>query len=125
MQTQIVNDLRYKFDPAWNRRQLREAQYSEATRPNVPSVLLELLSHQNFLDMKFVLDPRFRFDVSRAIYKAMLRFLSLQYNFNYAVQPLPVDHFTSEFNLSGDILLRCPIYDPLEPTVNPVYCLYE
>ena len=120
LQTQIVNDLQYKYDPVWNRRQLREAQYSEATRPNVPSVLLELLSHQNFLDMKFVLDPRFRFDVSRAIYKAFLRFLSLQYNFEYVVQPLPVDHFSSEFNLSGDIVLRwCPVYDPLESTAKP------
>ncbi len=71
--------------------------YSESRRPNIPSVLLELLSHQNFLDMQFALDPRFRFEVSRSIYKGMLRFLSVQYNFKYVVQPLPVDHFSVEF----------------------------
>ena len=54
MQTQIVDDLRALYDPTWNRRALMSADYSEATRPNMPSVLLELLSHQNFLDMKFV-----------------------------------------------------------------------
>ena len=51
-----------------------DRQYSEAWRPNVPVMLLELLSHQNLADMRFGLDPRFRFDVSRAIYKGMLRF---------------------------------------------------
>ena len=72
-----MNDLRALHDPIWNRRQLRHADYSEAVRPNVPAVLLELLSHQNALDMRFMLDPRFRFDVGRAIYKSILRFLSV------------------------------------------------
>jgi Fibronectin type III domain len=96
MQSEIVNDIRAKYDPIWNRRQLMEAQYSEATRPNVPSVLLELASHQNFLDAKFMADPRFRFDVSRSIYKSVLKFLSIQHGFEYIVQPLPVTHFAIE-----------------------------
>ena len=127
LQTQIVEDIRAKYDSIWKRRQLRNAAYSEATRPNFPSVLLELLSHQNFLDMKFVLDPRFRFDVSRSIYKGMLRFLSLQYGFDYAVQPLPVTHFSSEINQSGDILLKWkPRIDVLELTANPdKYIIYK
>jgi hypothetical protein len=120
LQTQIVNDLRAKYDTVWNRRQLMEANYSESTRPNVPSVLLELLSHQNFLDMQFALDPRFRFDVSRAIYKAMLRFLSVHYDFEYVVQPLPVTHFSSEFEGDNAVLLRWePREDPLEVTASP------
>lgn len=96
MQTQIVEDISVKYDPIWNRRQLMEAQYSEAVRPNVPSVLLELASHQNFLDVKFLSDPRFKFDVSRSIYKSILKFLSVQHNFEYVVQPLPVTHFSIE-----------------------------
>ncbi len=44
MQTQIVNDLRQKYRPDWKRRALRDADYSEAFRPNVPACLLELLS---------------------------------------------------------------------------------
>ncbi|MEX1277173.1 MAG: fibronectin type III domain-containing protein, partial [Bacteroidota bacterium] len=120
LQTQIVEDLRAKYDPAWTRRQLRNADYSEATRPNMPSVLLELLSHQNFLDMKFVLDPRFRFDVARAIYKAMLRFLSVQHAVPSVVQPLPVTHFTAELDERGGAVLRWrPREDPLEPSAIP------
>jgi hypothetical protein len=120
VQTQIVNDIRKKFDPAWNRRQLQNAQYSESDRPNFPTLLLELLSHQNFLDMKFFHDPRFRFEVSRAIYKGMLKFLSVQYGFQYVVQPLPVNSFSSEFNASGNIVLKWnPVNDSLEETAKP------
>src|SRR3972149_1435614 len=120
VQTQIVEDLKNKYDIIWTRRQLMEARYSESVRPNFPSLLLELLSHQNFLDMKYVLDPRFRFDVSRAIYKGMLRFLSVQHNFDYVVQPLPVSHFFTELDKKGNVILKWkPQVDPLEPTALP------
>ncbi|MCF6269516.1 MAG: fibronectin type III domain-containing protein [Melioribacteraceae bacterium] len=117
MQTQIVNDLRAKYDSAWTRRQIMEAGYSEAFRPNVPATLLELLSHQNLQDVKFMNDPQFRFDVSRSIYKSMLRFLSAQNNFEYVVQPLPVTHFAAEMSDSGTVTLSWkPKNDPIEST---------
>jgi hypothetical protein len=71
LQTQIVDDIRAKWDPQWNRRQLYNRQYGESYRPNVPAALIELLSHQNFNDMRFGNDPRFRADVSRAFYKGI------------------------------------------------------
>jgi hypothetical protein len=117
IQTQIVEDLRMVYDPAWTRRGLWDKGYSEAFRPNVPSMLLELFSHQNFLDMRFGQEPMFRFHVSRAIYKGMLRFLSSQYGTPYIVQPLPVDHFRTELlPLGGMRLSWKPTTDPLEPT---------
>ncbi|MCB0742602.1 MAG: N-acetylmuramoyl-L-alanine amidase, partial [Ignavibacteriae bacterium] len=116
MQTQLVNDIKAKYDPVWNRRQLMEAQYSEAARPNMPSALLELASHQNFLDVRFMSDPRFRFDVSRALYKSILKFVSTQNNLEYVVQPLPVTHFTIE-RINNSIKLSWKQKeDPLEPT---------
>lgn len=119
VQTQIVDDLRAKYDIAWSRRDLREAQYSEAARPNVPSILLELLSHQNFLDMKFVHDPNFRFDVSRSIYKGVLKFISAHNGFDYTVQPLPPDNFSIEVLSSDKIRLKWqPVKDELEPTAD-------
>jgi len=127
MQSQIVSDLRVLHDPAWRRRDLRNADYSESVRPNFPSVLLELLSHQNFLDMKFMQDPQFRFDVSRSIYKSMLRFLSIPDNPAYVVQPLPVSHFSAELTAHGDALLGWrPVADSLEPTALPdSYIVYR
>jgi hypothetical protein len=117
IQTQIVEDLRFVYDPAWTRRGMWDRGYSEAFRPNVPSMLLELFSHQNFLDMRFGQEPMFRFHVSRAIYKGMLRFLSSQYGSSFTVQPLPVDHFRTEFTPEGGMRLSWkPTVDPLEPT---------
>jgi hypothetical protein len=119
MQTQIVDDIRSLYDPRWVRRALRNARYSESARPNVPSTLLELLSHQNFRDMQYAMDPHFRFDVSRAIYKSMLRFLSSQYDFPYVVQPLPVTHLAAVYRDGAVHLSWRPQTDPLEPSAEP------
>ena len=92
IQSNIVRDIRTLYEPQWTRRGKWNQSYYEARVPQVPTMLLELLSHQNFADMRYGLDPRFRFTVSRAIYKGMLQFLCSQYRTNYIVQPLPVDH---------------------------------
>jgi len=120
IQTQLVDDIRQIYNPQWTRRGLWDKQYSEAWRPNVPTMLLELLSHQNIADMKYGLDPRFRFDVSRAIYKGILRFQSFQEHRPFIVQPMPIDHFSIK-NL-GDNSVRLSwraVNDPLEPSAKP------
>ncbi len=120
MQTQIVNDIRANYDQSWTRRHLENGNYSESRNPNVPSLLVELLSHQNFTDMKFAEDPQFRFDVARAMYKGMLRFIATQNNNKYVVEPLPVDHFMTSMDNSGNVRLNWhPVEDPLEPTAKP------
>lgn len=126
LQTQIVEDIRATYDPLWNRRALWDRGYSEAYRPNVPAALLELLSHHNFLDMKFGHDPRFRFDASRSIYKALLRFIATQYQTDYVVQPLPVTHFAAVLVDSASVRLSWkPQPDPLEPSAVPTnYIVY-
>ncbi len=117
IQTQIVNDIRNLYHPNWTRRGMWNKSYSEASTPKVPTMLLELLSHQNFADMRYGLDPRFRFTVSRSIYKGILKYLSSQYNTEYEVQPLPVEAFTSEFIDENKVRLTWePVEDILEPT---------
>lgn len=121
MQTQIVEDMRAIYAPEWTRRQLNNSSYAEARHPKVPAVLLELLSHQNPTDMKYGLDPRVRFTISRAMYKSFLRFIHEQYGTEYIVQPLPVN--SMEMNRVGnDIKVRwTPTNDPLETTATPTY----
>lgn len=119
MQTQIVDDIRVLYDSTWTRRAIWDRDYSEAVRPNVPGVLLELLSHQNFADMTFGLDPRFRFDVSRAIYKSMVRFMADQYGFEPIIQPLPPDHVQARWEGDAIRLSWQAVEDPLEPTATP------
>ena len=115
--TEIVDDMREKYYSKWNRRILLEGGYSEAYRGNIPSMLVELLSHQNFQDMKYGLNPKFRFDVARSMYKGMLKFLANAYEFDYVVQPLPVDHFQAVFTGEKEVTLSWkPQSDPLEHT---------
>lgn len=122
MQTQLVNDVRATFAPEWTRRQLQNSSYAESRHPKLPVVLLEFLSHQNFSDMKYGLDPSFRFVVSRAIYKSMLRFLHEQYGTDYVVQPLPVQRFAIDLVGSDSVRLSWEAReDSLEATATPTY----
>ncbi|MBR4298338.1 MAG: xanthan lyase [Bacteroidales bacterium] len=117
VQSQIVNDLRSTFDPDWNRRCIWDRSYRESRTPSCPSMLLELLSHQNFADMKYGLDPTFRFTVSRAVYKGMLKYISNRYGVEYAVQPLPVSHMGVVFGNDGKAVISWKeTRDELEPT---------
>lgn len=118
IQTQIVEDIKYLHEPIWQRRGIWDRSYSESRSPVVPTMLLELLSHQNFADMRYGLDPQFRFDVSRSIYKGMLRFLSVKYGEPYIVQPLPVKNFTLNSDENSVSLQWEESIDPLEPTAN-------
>ena len=45
-------DLKHKYGQ-WNRRELFDRNYSETRLPEVPSAILEMLSHQNFPDMRY------------------------------------------------------------------------
>lgn len=114
IQTQLTDDLR-RLAPEWTRRQLREANYCESRVPEVPSLILEVLSHKNMADMKYGLDPKFRFTASRAIYKGILRYLNGQ---QAVVQPLPVE----QLSIRKDGLLRWKATsDPYEPSAKPSY----
>ena len=128
MQTQIVEDMRAVYAPEWTRRQLDNSSYAEVRHPKVPAVLLELLSHQNMTDMKYGLDPRVRFTISRAMYKSFLRFIHEQYGTEYVVQPLPVNsiEMRMESGLSTPDtksikVTWAPTNDPLEATAKPTY----
>lgn len=126
IQSQIVDDIRNLYHPDWTRRGMWNKAYSEASTPRVPTMLLELLSHQNFADMQYGLDPRFRFTVSRSIYKGMLKFLASQYQVPYVVQPLPVGNMAAQFISQNEVKLSWDaVLDPLESTANPTsYVVY-
>lgn len=119
--TQIVGDIRAQYEPNWTRRGMWDRSYYEARVGWCPTMLLELLSHQNFADMRYGLDPAFRFSVCRAIYKGMLRYLSSQYGVDYVVQPLPVNSFSVEMQGNAAHLSWQPTVDELESTATPDY----
>lgn len=120
IQTQIVNDIHSAFDKNWIRRSLRNSDYSEAMRPNVPAVLLEVLSHQNFTDMQYAHDPKFKMALARSIYKGIVKYFSVYTNTPYVIQPLPVSHLASKLNENNSITISWKAEkDSLEPTAVP------
>ncbi|EEF77407.1 fibronectin type III domain protein [Phocaeicola coprophilus DSM 18228 = JCM 13818] len=79
---------------------------------------MELLSHQNFNDLKLGHEPAFKFTVARSVYKSVLKYLADMHGTSYTVQPLPVTHFAiSEGKKKNTFDLRwIPTEDVLEPT---------
>ncbi len=121
----VTTDLG-KIYGTWAKRYLWDRNYSETRLPDMPSAILETLSHQNFPDMLYGQDPNFRFDMARSIYKTVLRFVSEQHNERCIVQPLPPMNFAVEFIAKNKVKLSwMPQRDELEPTAMPTeFCLY-
>lgn len=119
--TGLMRDIRSNFAVDWSRRSMWDKNYSETRLPAVPSTIIELLSHQNFADMRLGLDPNFRFTVGRSIYKSILRFVTSQHGSDYVVQPLPVSHFAIQFGKKKNTIQLSwkGTDDPLEPTAKP------
>lgn len=126
--TNLMRDIRYhnNTDSIYTRRGMWDKNYSESRLPEVPSCIIELLSHQNFSDMRYAHDPHFKFIVARAIYKSILQYTSLMHSTSYTMQPLPINTFA--IDLVGDNKVRLswqPTPDPLEPSAVPTqYILY-
>lgn len=123
--TRLQQDIRSTFNADWTRRSMWNRNYSETRLPAVPSTIIELLSHQNFADMRLGHDPKFKFTASRALYKSILQYICTQHNKEYVVQPLPVNNFSVRFGKKKNTLELSwqGVDDPLEPTATPANTL--
>ncbi len=120
-------DLNGTFGIDWAQRVMWNRNYSETRLPAVPSMILEMLSHQNFADMKLGHDPRFKFALARSVYKSILKYVATMHQEEYVVQPLPVTRFATELVENGSKVKLSwqPMNDPLEPTATPTaYIVY-
>ena len=121
----IHHDLNRKFG-RWEVRELIDKNYSETRMPEIPSAILETLSHQNFPDMRLGHDPNFKFALARAVYKSILRFMCNQHGTVATVTPLAPSYFHINYLYNGQIKLGWhETNDELEPTAKPTgYILY-
>lgn len=144
----LKRDLSAYLGHPWAQRGMWNRNYSESRIPTIPSMILEILSHQNFADLRVGHDPNFKFTLGRSVYKSILRYTATMHDKTYVVQPLPVDGLAIRFtdqstpNSKGtrinkkkqkkrEIKQR-PVRiswnktsDPLEPTAEPTgYVVY-
>lgn len=121
----VVRDIRELHDYSWPDRGLRNRGYYECKETQVPAMILEMMSHENAADMRLASEPQFRFDMSRAIYKGVLRYL--YDGEGCAVAPLPPRQL-GMIPLVGRDGLRLtwsPTVDSLEPTATPTAYIIE
>ncbi len=127
MLEQIRHDLSFYLG-TWNRRSLYDRNYSESREPQIPSMILEMFSHQNYADMLVAHDPYCKFLIARAVYKTILRHTTAMHRRNYVtVQPLPVQNISAVADPQHKhiTLSWTPQDDPLEQSAKPTsYIIY-
>lgn len=102
MLSTLQRELSAVIGRPWTLRERWDRNYSETRNPQVPSIILEALSHQNFSDMRYGLDPNFKFAFGRAMYKATARYLHfLRDEEQVTMQPLPVQRFSALLSADG------------------------
>lgn len=113
-------DVETKFGIQWATRSVWDKNYSETRRPEVPSAIIETLSHQNFPDMRYGLDPNFRFTLARSFYKTILRYTAQMHGTEYVVAPLAPSRFQARLTKGGKARLSWnATLDGSEPTARP------
>ncbi len=122
----VENDLSKKYGQ-WVVRALWDKNYSETRLPEVPSAILEMLSHQNFPDMVMGQDPNFKFTLARSVYKALLKFSASTHGKSYTVAPLPPQFLSVEIGSDNTAILKWrETVDEQESTARPTsYIIYQ
>ena len=126
IQVDVCRDLSAAIKCDWQRRSIFNRDYSESRKPEIPSAIIETMSHQNFQDMIYGHDPNFKRILARSIYKSITRFVASQHAHDYIIQPLPVTHFRADA-MNGKVRLSWRAQaDSLEPSAIPTaFVLYS
>ena len=124
----VDKDISGRYGISWPQREVRNRNYSETRLPEVPSAILETMSHQSFPDMRYGQDPNFRFTLARSIYKTILRYVNSVHGEECIVTPLTPQQLKVEFTnvKKGEVRLSwVPVADPQEPSALPTgYVVY-
>ena len=125
LRNNLVSDITAQFGE-FGKRYLWDRNYSETRLPEVPSAIIEMLSHQSFPDMRIAQDPMGKFYIARSIYKTILRYVSSNHGERYVVQPLAPKNFSVELEDGFANLSWLPQADKTEPTATPTsYIVYK
>ncbi len=117
----VTRDLTFAYK-SWNRRYLWDRNYSETRLPEVPSAIIETLSHQNFPDMILGQDPNFKFTMARSLYKTIVRYVNSMHGQSAIIQPLAPCNVAVELRDKHEAHLSWSAQtDEQEPSATPTY----
>lgn len=123
----LTRDLNNEFRLNWTGREIRDRNYSESKRAYVPSVIYEVLSHQNYADIKLGHDPNAKFHIARSMYKSIAKYINKTHGKETVIAPLPVHALSMRFgHASSEITLSWkPSPDGSETSAIPTgYVIY-
>ena len=117
----VTRDISFEYGK-WARRYLWDRNYSESRLPEVPSAILETMSHQNFPDMMLGQDPNFKFSFARSIYKTIVRYVNDMHGRAAVIQPLAPQNMSVELVDKHRAKISWTMQeDKQEPTSQPTY----
>lgn len=117
----ITRDMTFAYK-RWNRRYLWDRNYSETRLPEVPSAIIETLSHQNFPDMALGQDPNVKFTLARSMYKTIVRYINSMHGRSTIIAPLAPRNVSVELTAKNQVQLSWSAQpDEQEPTATPTY----
>jgi len=121
----INNDMTREFGN-WGKRYLWDRNYSETRLPEIPSAIIETLSHQSFPDMVIAQHPLGKFAIARSIYKTIVRYISEMHGSKCVIAPLTPTDFRIKVVGNKKIQLEwVGVEDSKEPTSTPTsYNIY-
>ena len=115
----LQRDLSASQTP-WPIRYLWDKNYAETRLSEVPSAIIETLSHQNFPDMLLGQDPHFKFLMARSLYKTIARYVNGAHGRPTVIAPLAPQDFRLTFVQPQRIRLAWSATpDSLEPSAMP------
>lgn len=117
----VTRDLTFEYKK-WARRYLWDRNYSETRLPEVPSAILETMSHQNFPDMIMGQDPNFKFSFARSVYKTIVRYVNDMHGRATVIQPLAPENLSAELSSPQQARISWSVQeDKQEPSAHPTY----
>ncbi len=125
MLSQIDKDMKAIYRK-WNVRGLLDKNYSETRLPGMPSAIIEMLSHQSFPDMALAHDPNFKFNLARAMYKGIARYITQSHGEKCVIAPLAPHAMSVTMDHKGKAkVMWKATSDPIESDADPTsYVLY-
>ncbi len=104
LQDELVEAIRVFWDSDWTSRGLHEKNFSEIDpkhNDEMPAALVELAFHDHSVDVELLKDPRFRWDASRAMLRAIVGYFATQDGVSPAFSPEPPQAFSALQDADG------------------------